>query len=100
MQEAAKTPTLQAKSNGGHPAIAATPQPSAFHATGVVAAKPPAPTSQPAVAHSTVQAETNNQTQLAHAEDRAQHKPARKQEEAAKQEDKEHEGRRREDEGR
>jgi hypothetical protein len=39
VQEAAKMPSSFAKSNGGHPPIAATPRPGAFHAPGVVGAK-------------------------------------------------------------
>jgi hypothetical protein len=38
LQEAARNPELSAKANGGHPAIAATPRPGAFHAPGVVGA--------------------------------------------------------------
>jgi hypothetical protein len=49
VQEAAKIPTAFAKANGGHPPIAATPKPAAFHAPGVVgahgAATPPHPAS-------------------------------------------------------
>jgi hypothetical protein len=43
VQEAAKNPALQAKANGGHPAIAATPRPAAFNAPGVVGAHGAAP---------------------------------------------------------
>jgi hypothetical protein len=38
VQEAARNPALAAKTNGGHPAIAATPKPAAFTAPGVVGA--------------------------------------------------------------
>src|SRR5271166_3114425 len=43
VQQAASNPALQAKSNGGHPAIAATPRPGAFNAPGVVGAHGAAP---------------------------------------------------------
>jgi hypothetical protein len=49
VQEAARNPALQAKANGGHPAIAATPRPAAFNAPGVVGAHGAAPVN--AVAH-------------------------------------------------
>jgi hypothetical protein len=39
VQEAARNPALAAKTNGGHPAIAATPRPAAFSAPGVVGAR-------------------------------------------------------------
>ena len=39
IQEAARNPVLAAKTNGGHPAIAATPKPAAFNAPGVVGAR-------------------------------------------------------------
>jgi hypothetical protein len=39
VQEAARNPTLAARANGGHPAIAATPKPAAFNAPGVVGAR-------------------------------------------------------------
>jgi hypothetical protein len=39
VQEALRNPTLAAKANGGHPAIAATPRPAAFNAPGVVGAR-------------------------------------------------------------
>src|SRR5450631_1434790 len=39
IQEAARNPGLAAKTNGGHPAIAATPKPAAFNAPGVVGAR-------------------------------------------------------------
>jgi len=39
IQEAAKNPALAAKTNGGHPAIAATPKAAAFNAPGVVGAR-------------------------------------------------------------
>lgn len=38
VQEAARTPALAARANGGHPNIAATPRPAAFNAPGVVGA--------------------------------------------------------------
>jgi hypothetical protein len=38
VQEAARNPALSARTNGGHPAIAATPRPGAFNAPGVVGA--------------------------------------------------------------
>ena len=38
MQEASRNPSLSARANGGHPAIAATPRPAAFNAPGVVGA--------------------------------------------------------------
>jgi hypothetical protein len=56
IQEAAKNPALAAKTNGGHPAIAATARPGAFSGPGVIgargaippaAAKPPAPVVNP-----------------------------------------------------
>ena len=47
VQEAARSPDLQAKANGGHPAIAATPRPGAFHAQGVVGARGGAPGREP-----------------------------------------------------
>jgi WXXGXW repeat (2 copies) len=37
-QESARNPELQARANGGHPPIAATPRPAAFNAPGVVGA--------------------------------------------------------------
>ena len=37
-QEAFRNPALSARTNGGHPAIAATPRPAAFNAPGVVGA--------------------------------------------------------------
>jgi hypothetical protein len=43
VQEASRNPDLQAKANGGHPAVAATPRPGAFHAQGVVGARGAAP---------------------------------------------------------
>jgi hypothetical protein len=43
IQQAANNPALQAKANGGHPAIAATPRPAAFNAPGVVGAHGAAP---------------------------------------------------------
>jgi len=43
IQEAARNPALAAKTNGGHPAIAATPKPAAFNAPGVVGARGAAP---------------------------------------------------------
>jgi hypothetical protein len=43
VQEAARNPALAAKTNGGHPAIAATPKPAAFNAPGVVGARGAAP---------------------------------------------------------
>lgn len=43
VQQAARTPELAARANGGHPAIAATPRPNAFHAAGVVGARDAAP---------------------------------------------------------
>jgi WXXGXW repeat (2 copies) len=52
VQEAAKNPAQFAKTNGGKPAIAATPKPAAFHAPGVVAAHGAvAPTTKPALMH-------------------------------------------------
>ena len=39
IQESAKNPVLEARANGGHPAIAATPTPAAFNAPGVVRAR-------------------------------------------------------------
>src|SRR5579871_2999004 len=39
VQQAARTPELAARANGGHPTIAATPRPAAFHASGVVGAR-------------------------------------------------------------
>src|SRR5579859_4653700 len=39
VQEAARNPALAAQANGGHPAIAATPRPAAFNASGVVGAR-------------------------------------------------------------
>jgi len=39
VQQAAANPALAAKTNGGHPAIAATPRPAAFNAPGVVGAR-------------------------------------------------------------
>jgi hypothetical protein len=54
VQEAAKNPTLFAKANGGHPAIAATAHPATFTGPGVVGAKfagrPPAAGTKPPVA--------------------------------------------------
>lgn len=51
VQEAAKNPALFAKANGGHPSIAATPKPAAFHAPGVVGAHGAAtPPPRPAMA--------------------------------------------------
>jgi hypothetical protein len=38
VQEASRNPALSARTNGGHPAIAATPRPGAFSAPGVVGA--------------------------------------------------------------
>jgi hypothetical protein len=38
VQEAVRNPALSARTNGGHPAIAATPRPAAFNAPGVVGA--------------------------------------------------------------
>jgi hypothetical protein len=38
INQAAKNPALFARANGGHPPIAATPRPAAFHAPGVVGA--------------------------------------------------------------
>ncbi|MEP6885238.1 MAG: hypothetical protein ABJC66_10860 [Gammaproteobacteria bacterium] len=38
-QEAIKNPALEARANGGHPAIAATPRPAAFNAPGVIGAR-------------------------------------------------------------
>ena len=55
IQEAAKNPALAARTNGGHPAIAATPKPGAFnapgvvHARGAVAAPEHAPVGSPAL---------------------------------------------------
>ncbi|HEY4969032.1 MAG TPA: hypothetical protein VII35_03945, partial [Steroidobacteraceae bacterium] len=43
IQEAARNPALAAKTNGGHPAIAATPKAAAFNAPGVVGARGAAP---------------------------------------------------------
>jgi hypothetical protein len=43
VQEAARNPALQARANGGHPAIAATPRPGAFNAPGVIGAHGAAP---------------------------------------------------------
>ena len=43
VQEASANPALAAKSNGGHPAIAATPRPAAFNAPEVVHARGAAP---------------------------------------------------------
>lgn len=43
IQEAARNPALAAKTNGGHPTIAATPKPAAFNAPGVVGARGAAP---------------------------------------------------------
>ncbi len=51
VQQAAANPALLAKNNGGRPAIAATPHPSAFNAPGVVGAHGFAPHA-PAVANS------------------------------------------------
>jgi hypothetical protein len=54
VQEAAKTPSAFAKANGGHPPIAATPKPAAFHAAGVVGAHgAPAEPSHPVSAEQT-----------------------------------------------
>jgi hypothetical protein len=39
VQEAVRNPALAARTNGGHPAIAATPRPAAFNAPGVVGAR-------------------------------------------------------------
>ena len=39
IQESANNPVLDARTNGGHPAIAATPTPAAFNAPGVVRAR-------------------------------------------------------------
>jgi hypothetical protein len=39
VQQAAHTPELSARANGGHPSIAATARPAEFHAQGVVAAR-------------------------------------------------------------
>jgi len=38
-QESARNPALNARTNGGHPAIAATPRPAAFNGAGVVGAR-------------------------------------------------------------
>ncbi len=54
IQQAARNPALQAKANGGHPAIAATPRPGAFNAPGVVGAHGAPPVN--AVAHNTTPA--------------------------------------------
>jgi hypothetical protein len=43
VQQAASTPALAARANGGHPAIAATPRPAAFTAPGVMGARGAAP---------------------------------------------------------
>jgi hypothetical protein len=43
VQEAARTPALAAKANGGHPSIAATARPAAFSGPGVVGARGAAP---------------------------------------------------------
>jgi hypothetical protein len=43
VQEAARTPALAAKANGGHPAIAATARPGAFSGPGVIGARGAAP---------------------------------------------------------
>ncbi|MGO9934582.1 MAG: hypothetical protein ACLPV8_22590, partial [Steroidobacteraceae bacterium] len=43
VQQAARNPALQARANGGHPAIAATPRPGAYNAPGVVGAHGAAP---------------------------------------------------------
>jgi WXXGXW repeat (2 copies) len=43
VQQAAQNPALAARANGGHPAIAATPRPTAFNAPGVVGARGAAP---------------------------------------------------------
>src|SRR5277367_419967 len=55
IQEAARNPALAAKSNGGHPAIAATPRPGAFNAPGVVGARGTSPN---AIAHAQAAAAT------------------------------------------
>ena len=39
VQEAVRNPALAARANGGHPAIAATPKPTAFNAPGVMGAR-------------------------------------------------------------
>jgi len=43
VQESVRTPALAARANGGHPAIAATARPAAFHGPGVVGAHGAAP---------------------------------------------------------